>query len=76
MHIEIKLSSDYSQRERERLQLEHDLRKWTRQHNIDINMIRLQYASDRNVERVYIHNDRALELFCLCWPHTQFTLQR
>jgi hypothetical protein len=76
MHVEIPLSSEYRFRELERIELEHDLRKWAHTHNIDINLIRLKYNSDRNVEEITINNDRALELFCLSWPHTKFTLQR
>jgi hypothetical protein len=52
------------------------LKKWAHQHNIDANCIRLKYSSYRNVEEITIANDRALELFCLSWPHNQFTLRR
>jgi hypothetical protein len=76
MLIEIALSSEYRYRELERAQLEHDLRKWAHQHNIDPNLISSVYSSDRNVEQITIDNDRALELFCLSWPHTKFRLHR
>jgi hypothetical protein len=76
MHIEIALSSEYRYRELERIQLEHDLKKWAYLHNIDLNLIRLKYNSDRNVEQITIANDRALELFALSWPHDKFTLRR
>ena len=76
MHIEIPLSGEYRYRDLERIKLEHDLKKWAHQHNIDANCIRLQYSSYRNVEEITIANDRALELFCLSWPHDKFTLRR
>lgn len=76
MHIEIALSSEYRFRELERIELEHNLKKWAHRHNVDANLIRLEYNSDRNVEQITIANDRALELFALSWPHTQFTLRR
>ena len=76
MHIEIALSSEYRYRELERITLEHDLKKWAYKHSISLDIIRLKYDSDRNVEQITIANDRALELFCLCWPHNKFTLRR
>ena len=61
------MSSEFRIRDLERVTLEHELRKWAYKHNVGHDIIRLQYDRDSNVERVYISNDRALELFALSW---------
>ena len=67
MYIEFPMSSEYRVRDLERITLEHELRKWSYQHNVDAAQFKLQYDRDRNVERVYVNNSRVLELFALSW---------
>ena len=47
--------------------LRAELQQWAYQHRVDYHSIRTEHRSDLNQERVYLPNERALELFAISW---------
>ncbi len=67
MYIEFALPIDYGVRQRAIPRLHEEIRVWAHTHNINYSNATVEYSRDHNTERVYLHNDRATELFCLSW---------
>jgi hypothetical protein len=45
----------------------NELKRWSKQHNLDYYSIKTDYVYGDNKERVYLPSDRAYELFAISW---------
>jgi hypothetical protein len=52
----------------------NELKRWSKQHNLDYYSIRTDYVYGDNLERVYLPSSRAYELFAISWSpsHSYF----
>lgn len=80
MYIEFPLPIDHRIRQRAIPRLHEEIRVWARTHHIDYSNATVSYSSERNTERVYLHSDRAIQLFCISWnprnsDYKQYTLR-
>lgn len=67
MYIEFPLPINYRVRQLAIPKLHKEIRQWAFTHNIDYSIANVQYSNDNNTERLYLHSDRATELFCISW---------
>lgn len=67
MYIEFPLPIDHRVRQQAIPRLHDEIRRWAYQHNINYSNATIQHSPDHNTERVYLHSDRATELFCISW---------
>ena len=49
----------------------NELKRWSKQHNLDYYAIKTDYIYGDNLERVYLPSDRAYELFLISWAPKQ-----
>ena len=49
----------------------NELKRWSKQHNLDYYAIKTDYIYGDNLERVYLPSDRAYELFLISWSPKQ-----
>ena len=67
VYIEFPLPIDYRVRQRAIPRLHEEIRRWASSHNINYSSATVVHCRDTNTERVYLHSDRATELFCISW---------